>query len=98
MDKINSKSLRSNASDSEGSNDYIEEMVDMNDAHKKLVSISQDTSSIASQEYSINYNSVSIMTTAENKGIKNEDCSVLKSGPLLPVEVAARLLHSEQLV
>ncbi|KAF9183138.1 hypothetical protein BGZ49_004613, partial [Haplosporangium sp. Z 27] len=53
-------------------NDYIEEMVDMNGADGELVFISQDTdaSSITSQEDSINYDSVSIMTTAENMSIE----------------------------
>ncbi|KAF8951664.1 hypothetical protein BGZ46_003869, partial [Entomortierella lignicola] len=52
-----------------GSNDSIEKIVGVNGAHEEPVSISQDTDdySIASQEDSINRDSVSIMTTVENK-------------------------------
>ncbi|KAF8945940.1 hypothetical protein BGZ46_005913, partial [Entomortierella lignicola] len=100
MDKVNSKSLESDASDSEGSNDFIEKRAGMNSAHGELISIRQDTddSSIASQEDSINCDSVSIITTAKNRNVENESRSVVRSGSLLPVEMAARLLRSEQLV
>ncbi|KAF9181021.1 hypothetical protein BGZ49_004924, partial [Haplosporangium sp. Z 27] len=100
MGKANSKSLRNDASDSEGSNGSIKKRVGTNGVHGELVSISQDTddSSIASQEDSISCDSVSIMMTAENKSFENESRSVVRSGSLLPVEMAARLLRSEQLV
>ncbi|KAF8944803.1 hypothetical protein BGZ46_006196, partial [Entomortierella lignicola] len=85
------KPSRSDASDSE---------VGVNGMHERLVFSSQDTddSSIASQEGSINRDSVSVVTTAENKSKEDEDRYLVKSDSLLPVEVAMGLLRSEQFV
>ncbi|KAF9186274.1 hypothetical protein BGZ49_004199, partial [Haplosporangium sp. Z 27] len=92
--------LRSDASDSEGSDYSIENIVGVNFMHEKLAFSSQDTddSSITSQEDSIDRDRVSAMTTAENKSEEDEDHYLVKSDSLLPVEVAMRLLRSEQFV
>ncbi|KAF8953496.1 hypothetical protein BGZ46_003202, partial [Entomortierella lignicola] len=92
--------LSGDASDSEGSNYSIENIVGVNGTHEKLAFSSQDTddSSVTSQEDSINRDSVSIMKTAENKSKEIEDRYVVKSDSLLPVEPAMGLLRSEQFV